>query len=176
MLMHQRTCQPCSQHHHHKIDLHNYLCRVKPRSRNELVIKCLIAFPIVSPLQWWRKPEISSRRRTEKDREGQRRFSLLKTSSSAITEFENILVCLTSEMFCRTYLCFPDVSFDAGNSNGRSGFQTLSMNQNFFASVNEAMTLYTVSISVSEQSSFRLTGSLESSDAMTRHSDRVVHD
>ena len=51
------------------------------------------------------------------------------------------------------------------------------INLNFSASVNEAMTLYTVPISNGERSSFRQTGSqLGSSDAMTRHSDRVVHD
>ena len=38
------------------------------------------------------------------------------------------------------------------------------------------MTLYTVPISNGERSSFRETGSLESSDTMKRHSDRVVHD
>ena len=59
---------------------------------------------------------------------------------------------------CRNFRCFPEVSFDAGNSNNRSGFQTLSIDQNFSASVNEAMTLYTVPISNGEQSSFRQTG------------------
>ena len=48
---------------------------------------------------------------------------------------------------CRNLRCFPEVSFDAGNSNKRSGFQTLSINRNFLASVNEAMTLFTVPIS-----------------------------
>ena len=74
--------------------------------------------------------------------------------------------------FCRNFPCFPEVSFDAENSNSRSGFQTLAIKRNFSASVNEAMTLYTVPISNGEQSSFRQGGSrsLESSDAMTRHS------
>lgn len=72
---------------------------------------------------------------------------------------------------CRNFRCFPQVPFDVGNSNSRSGFQTLSLNRNFSASVKKAMTLYTVQISNSEQ-----TGSLESSEAMTCHSGWVVHD
>ena len=110
------------------------------------------------------------------EEEDKRRFSLLETSAASSAITENILVCLTSVMFCRNFRCFPEVSFDAGNSNSRSGFQTLSINQNFSASVNEGMTLYTVPISISKQSSCRQTGSFESSDAMTRHPDRVVHD
>ena len=41
------------------------------------------------------------------------------------------------------------------NSNSRSGFQTLSINQNFSASVNKDITRNTVPISISERSSFR---------------------
>ena len=95
-------------------------------------------------------------------------------ASSAITE--NILVCLTSAMFCRIFRCFPEVSFDAENSNSRSGLKlTLSMIRSSSTLVNETMTLYTVPISISEQSSFRQAGSLESTDALTRHSSPLVH-
>lgn len=41
------------------------------------------------------------------------------------------------------------------NPNSSSGFQTLSINQNFSASVNEDITRNTLPISISEQSSFR---------------------
>ena len=69
----------------------------------------------------------------------------------------NILVCLTSWWSVQT---FSLLSFDAGNSNCRSGFQTLSVHQNVSASENEAMTLYVTQIDTSLRS--------------TCHSDRVV--
>ena len=84
---------------------------------------------------------------------------------AAITE--NVLVnCFSTAMFCRN---FPEVSFEAGNSNSRSGFQTLSINQTFSASVNEALTLYTVPISISEQSVNNHDASLRSSSSRPVH-------
>ena len=105
-------------------------------------------------------------------------MSLLETSVASSAMAENILDCLTSAMVLSKLSLLSRGFIDAGNSNSRSGFQKLSINQNFSASVNAQMTLYTVPISFSKQSSFRQTGSFESSDAiiaMRRH-DRVVHD
>ena len=156
---------------------------VKPRSRTELVINSLIALPVVSSQQW-RTPENSSRiLMSLKSRHsgGQEKvlISLLETSVASSAIAENILDCLTSAMVLSKLSLLSRGfyhSIDTGNSNSRSGFHTLSINQNFSASVNEQMTQYTVPISISKQSSFRQTGSFESSDAMRHHSDRVVHD
>ena len=81
-------------------------------------------------------------------------FSLLETSAASSAIIENILVCLTSAMVLLK-LSLLSRGFFRRNSNSRSGFQTLSINQNFSASVKEDITRNTVPISISEQSSFR---------------------
>ena len=175
MLIHQRTCQPCSQHHH-TIDLHNYPWSNK-RSRTVLVINSLIALPVFllnNGVHQKTPPKYSSKSRHS---EGQEKvlISLLETSLASSAIAENILDCLTSAMVL-SKLSLLSRGFYRHRGLEEQIWLPDAFNKPKLFCVNEQMNLYTVPISISKQSSFRQTGSFESSGAMRRHTDRVVHD
>ena len=146
----RRTCQPCSQRHH-KIDLHNY-----PWSRTELVIKLLdpLRYQLFllnnggnqkTPLKYSLKSRHSG---------GQERVFFVRNVCYLISHHSGLFNFRNSAMVLWKLLLLSK-GFFRRNSNSRSGFQTLSINQNFSVSVNEDITRNTVPISISEQSSFR---------------------